>query len=178
MPTKLIVFFCFFFFGVYLHRSDVKTSRDTSQTGRGRGARNNDRGGRGGAKRGGKSSNLVQTSGLFSQGSAEHAARSTSGYSRGIVAADRDTISQMKRPTYVKPEIKLDPDDEQKNIEKILGSDDEDYDDDVLHSDSFMPIKIRQSKPTTPALSRLLIFFFSIWKLKPKSKLNPMWRLR
>lgn len=127
------------------NRSDVKTSRDTSQTGRGRGARN-DRGGRGGAKRGGKSTNLVQTSGLFSQGSAEHARPTSGGYSRGSVGSDRDTISQMKRPTYVKQEIKLDPEDEQKNIQMILGSDDEDYDDEMLNSDSFMPIKIRQSK--------------------------------
>lgn len=57
--------------------SDVKTSRDTSNVGRGRGrgdrSNKSDARGRGGATtgRGGKNSSLVQTSGLFSEGTGE-----------------------------------------------------------------------------------------------------------
>lgn len=61
-----------FFFS--LKFSDVKTSRDTSIIGRGRGRdrSRSDVRGRGGANgRGAKNSALVQTSGLFSEGTGE-----------------------------------------------------------------------------------------------------------
>lgn len=91
---------------------------------------------------------MIQTSGLFTQGTAEHAARSSSRGGGNKSDRERDTNNQMKRPTYVKQEIKIDPDDEQKNIQMILGGDDSDDEcyDEMLNSDSFMPIKIRQSK--------------------------------
>lgn len=63
--------------------SEVKTSRDTTVNrgrGRGRGERGkSDRGSRGGGRGGGKNS-LVQTSGLFSEGSGEtHLRKSSAG---------------------------------------------------------------------------------------------------
>ncbi len=60
--------------------SEVKTSRDTTIRGRGRGGRGDrgksDRGGRGG--RGGGKNSLVQTSGLFSEGTGETHLRKSS----------------------------------------------------------------------------------------------------
>lgn len=69
----------------------------------------------------------------------------------------------MKKPTYIKQEIKIDPDDEQKNIQMILGIDSDDdggeCNDDMSNSDSFMPIKIRQSKKF---IFNLLIFYYIV----------------
>lgn len=78
-------FFSFLFFGflLWLPDSDVKTARDTSAVVRGRGGRGDrvrggdaGRGARGG--RGGKNAALVQTAGLFSEGTGESKLRKSS----------------------------------------------------------------------------------------------------
>lgn len=113
---------------VFVH-SDVITSRDTSATGRGGrgGGRGKSERGRGGA--GGKPSTLVQTSGLFSEGTGEAKLRkSSSVFDRNAGAGD--SASQMRRPTLVKRESKVDQEAERKSIQDVLGTmmDDDEHD--------------------------------------------------
>lgn len=65
---------------LFSYDSDVKTSRDTTAIGRGRGRGERGRGaGARGARGGAKNAALVQTSGLFSEGTGEQRLRKSSG---------------------------------------------------------------------------------------------------
>lgn len=113
--------------------SDVITSRDTSATGRGGrgGGRGTDRKSERGRGAGGKPSTLVQTSGLFSEGTGEAKLRkSSSVFDRNAGAGD--SASQMRRPTLIKRESKVDQDAERKSIQDVLGTMMDDDEDDQL----------------------------------------------
>lgn len=71
----------------FLYDSDVKTSRDTTAIGRGRGRGERGRGAGAtrGARGGAKNAALVQTSGLFSEGTGEQRLRKSSGMMQYIL---------------------------------------------------------------------------------------------
>lgn len=131
--------------------TEVKTSRDTTIRGRGRGRGDRgkaDRGGRGG--RGGGKNSLVQTSGLFSEGTGEtHLRKSSAVYSRGDKS---DSVSSLRRPTIVKRDIKVDPEVEQKSLNEILGDFDEDCDDVTMVSDYYTPVALDELKKDLPTV--------------------------
>lgn len=105
------------------------TSRDTSLPGRGRGRgeRKTERG----RSASSKPSTLVQTSGLFSEGTGEAKMRkSSSVFDRNAGAGD--SASQMRRPTLVKRETKVDHVAERKSIQEVLGTMMDDDEDDQL----------------------------------------------
>lgn len=70
-----------YFHAFFSYYSDVKTSRDTTAIGRGRGRGERGRGAGAtrGARGGAKNAALVQTSGLFSEGTGEQRLRKSSG---------------------------------------------------------------------------------------------------
>lgn len=99
--------------------SDVQTSRDTSaSSSRSRGGRSATRTP---ASRTPKPSTLVQTAGLFSEGSGEAKLRkSSSVFDRNASAGD--SASQLRRPTLSKRETRLDANAERQSIQEVLGS--------------------------------------------------------
>lgn len=126
--------------------SDVRTSRDTTvlnNRGRGRGNRGAGRGGERGG--GARSSSLIATSGLFSEGAGDGASKRLLNRFRGT--GDGGDAVTLKRPTIVKKE-KLDPKLEQKHIREIYDLDDDvTMDDDTqLSSENFTPINLLDSK--------------------------------
>lgn len=127
----------------------MKTSRDTTSRGRGRGDRGGklDRGGgRGrGAGRGGNS-NLIQTTGVFSEGAGAIAIRrsTSSSYNR---SSDDGSPSVMRKPTLVKRETKIDVKAEAQHVRDILGeSDDDDLGNDEKTDLDRFPIKLTTGK--------------------------------
>jgi hypothetical protein len=118
----------------------VQTSRDT--TARGRGSKSARGGGRGAKtdKRGG--SNVVQTSGVFSEGIAGNPMKRA--YSGGGGSTRESSTEVLRRPALVKRDfVKLDPDEELQQIREILGDDDEKDAAEMMSLDSDnMPIKL------------------------------------
>lgn len=72
------------------------------------------------------------------------------GYNRGDKS---DSVSQLRRPTIVKRDIKIDPEAEQKNINEILGDlDDDDCDDVPIISDFYTPVGLNEIKKEFPTV--------------------------
>lgn len=127
---------------IILSFRDVKTSRDTSATtrGRGRGGARGERGARG--RGGGQSSRgaLVSSSGLFSEGAGDGTSRRTlSSRLRG--SGESSESAQLRRPTIIKKE-KHDPLQEQQQIKDIYALDNELMDEEKSSNDSFSPINL------------------------------------
>ncbi|CAO1407520.1 unnamed protein product [Diamesa tonsa] len=136
--------------------NDTKSDRDSKNGDRGRGDRGRkDRGafnGRGGRK-------IIQTLGVFSEGTAAAPPRKSENYGSG---SSRDAnIEVLRRPTIIKREFKVDADAEQKQLSDLIGedgdSDDMTLDDSKSSSDSdILPIKILDLSSETSPISRII----------------------
>lgn len=144
---NIFAFFCVIF-------RDVKTSRDTTNInnrGRGRGARA-DRGTRGarGGSRGASAgatnsrSNVVASTGLFSEGAGDGTSKRLLSRFRGSDNSESSAAS-LRRPTINKKE-RADPILEQKHIEEIYDLDDDPVEDESLANDNFAPINLIEGK--------------------------------
>lgn len=131
---------------------DVKTSRDTTtlnSRGRGRGARA-DRGARGarGSSRGaaagasGSRSNVVASTGLFSEGAGDGTSKRLLSRFRSNEPSEATTL---RRPTINKKE-RADPVLEQKHMNEIYDLDDDPVEDASLASDKFTPIILTEGR--------------------------------
>lgn len=71
-------------------------------------------------------------------------------FDRNNAGGSGDGAAYLRRPTIVKREIKIDPETERKNIQDILGENDDDddvtMDEESLMSGQFMPIALHESK--------------------------------
>lgn len=63
-----------------------------------------------------------------------------------------DSVSQLRRPTIVKRDIKVDPEVEQKSLNEILGDFDEDCDDVPMLSDYCTPVALDEIKKELPTV--------------------------
>lgn len=123
---------------------NVKTSKDTSLRGRKSGGKS-DRG-RGGKTAGGRGSNLIQTTGVFSEGAGDGALKKSLSF-RSSYADDSPSPSQMRRPTINKNlDNKIDVKEEAQNLRDFLGDSDEDFDYQKTDLDSSIPIKLSNGK--------------------------------
>lgn len=123
---------------------NVKTSKDTSLRGRKSGSKS-DRG-RGGKTAGGRGSNLIQTTGVFSEGAGDGALKKSLSF-RSSYADDSPSPSQMRRPTINKNlDNKIDVKEEAQNLRDFLGDSDEDFDYQKTDLDSSIPIKLSNGK--------------------------------
>ncbi|KAL5293062.1 POLR3D family protein [Megaselia abdita] len=125
--------------------TNVKTSKDTSMRGR-RGGGKGERG-RGG-KAGGRGNNLIQTTGVFSEGAGDGALKKSLSF-RSSYGDDSPSPSQMRRPTINKNlDNKIDVKAEAQNLREFLGDSDEDFDyNQKTDLDTTIPIKL-SNEPT------------------------------
>lgn len=139
---------------IFFFSRDVRTSKDTSQRGRGR----SDRGRSERSNRGRGGSSLVQTSGLFSEGAAGgNKTRSSSGSNYGSSASD-SAVAQMRRPTLVKREFKIDPEEEERQIQEILGDDSDEFDEETIKA-STMPVMLTDREFKFLFVLKVVFFF-------------------
>lgn len=119
---------------------EVRTSRDTSA----RGKAKVERGGRSdaGQKRG---SNLVQSQGVFSEGSAAATVKKTTG-TRSYSSREGGASEALIRPVINKAEVKVDPEVESRQIREILGDDSSEEDKTTDDGDKLMPISVEDCK--------------------------------
>lgn len=120
----------------------MKTSRDTTSVGRGRGrgATRGARGGRGAASNANSKSKVVASSGVFSEGAGDGATKRL--MSRYRDAGDGDSASALRRPMITK-KARADPEAEQKHMREIFDLDDDPMNgEDQLETDDFAPINM------------------------------------
>lgn len=80
---------------------------------------------------------------MFSEGAAGGIKTRSSGssYGGGSGSSASDTVAQMRRPTLIKREFKLDPEEEERQIQEILGDDSDEFDEESIKN-STMPVML------------------------------------
>lgn len=133
--------------------------------GRGRGARG-DRGGRGARGAGGAGgrgasaaasssrSNVVASTGLFSEGAGDGTSKRLMGRFRSSDNSESSS-SALRRPTIKKKE-RIDPTLEQKHIQEIYDLDDDPMEDDSIPNDNLAPINLIDGKSRIPHPASLI----------------------
>lgn len=93
-----------------------------------------------------------------------------SGNYGGSGSSASDTVAQMRRPTLIKREFKLDPEEEERQIQEILGDDSDEFEEETIKT-STMPVMLTDREFLVLKVVCFLIIFFILILFVPKSQL-------